>query len=79
MKDSLKSKHMTSNSFDDLEVMRIIDELIGMRAERDEANYRNNKAQAELAAIKDSWTWATGRFVLAPARLARRLSARLRR
>ena len=44
------------------------DEFIGMRAERDEANYRKEKAERELQAIKASRTWKIGRFVLAPYR-----------
>jgi hypothetical protein len=46
-----------------------------MRAERDEANYRKEKAERELRAVrlelqavKASRTWKIGRVVLAPYR-----------
>ena len=65
---SKKNNKVSNSVFDDLEVLRIVDELIGMRAERDEANYRKEKAERELLAIKMSRTWKLGRFILAPYR-----------
>lgn len=61
--------HKTAEEIDkELLEMRRIDEFIGMRAERDEANYRKEKAERELLAIKASRTWKIGRMVLAPYR-----------
>jgi hypothetical protein len=60
---------------EELQAMRRADQFIGMRAERDEANYRKEKAERELRAVrlelqavKASRTWKTGRVVLAPYR-----------